>query len=368
MGWAEKLPSGKYRAVYRDADGRKRSAGVFPRKTDATRKATAAEQGERDMPTPAEGRRMTWGQFEEQWQAGRTVTPGTRKTDEPKLKLHVRPKWKDVELRNITPDSVQQWVAELTAKGLAPSTVTKCYRLLSSSMRSAVKARILVASPCQGITLPRVGPTPERYLEDDEYKAIRAPMDPFDQLALDLLIGTGMRLGEALGLHWESVDLERKEIRIEWAYDREGTKGFKAPKPSAARSVPIGDALTRQLKAHFKATGYGSPAKLPYQGSRKVRTGLVLAHIDGKPMNGDNLRHRFEAAARIAWVGKGKTRRKVGHVRLHDLRHTYASRLVRAGVPIQEVSRLLGHASITTTMRYAHLATTQWDSVRKALG
>ncbi|MFE7742606.1 tyrosine-type recombinase/integrase [Nocardia sp. NPDC057455] len=54
-------------------------------------------------------------------------------------------------------------------------------------------------------------------------------------------------------------------------------------------------------------------------------------------------------------------------VRLHDLRHTYASRLLERGIPIEDVSRLLGHASVTTTMRYAHRAKSRWDSVRAAL-
>lgn len=367
MGWAERIPSGKYRAVYRDAAGRKRSAGTFLRESDARREAGNAEVNERNTPTVAETRKITWGEFEEQWHAGRVVEPGTRKTDEPKLNKHLRPRWSTVELRAITSEDVQRWVADLSKSGLSPSTVQKCYHLLSSSMGAAVKARIITVSPCKKITLPRSGPTPERYLDDCEYKAIRAPMFELDQLLMDTLIGTGMRLGEALGLHWESIDFDRKTITVEWAWDRE-IRRIKAPKDSQRRTIPIGVNLATALKSRLDDDGFGNPAPVEYADRRKVRTGLVFHHIEGKPMDGDNFRHRFEAAVNIAYVGKGKGRRKVGHVRLHDLRHTYASRLVRAGVPIQEVSKLLGHATITTTMRYAHLAETQWDGIRKLLG
>lgn len=367
MGWAERIPSGKYRAVYRDAAGRKRSAGTFFRESDALREAGKAEVDERNMPTVAETKKMTWGEFEEQWHAGRVVEPGTRKTDEPKLNKHLRPKWTNVELREISSDDVQQWVADLSKLGLSPSTVQKCYHLLSGSMRAAVKARIIAVSPCQQIALPRSGPTPERYLSDEEFRAIRAPMFDLDQLLTDTLIGTGVRLGEALGLHWESIDFERKTVTVEWAWDRE-VRRIKAPKDSQSRTIPIGVKLAKSLKDRLDEDGFGDPAPVEYAGRRKVRTGLVFHHVEGKPMDGDNFRHRFEACVNIAYVGKGKARRKVGHVRLHDLRHTYASRLVRAGVPIQEVSKLLGHATITTTMRYAHLAETQWDGIRKLLG
>ncbi len=61
MGWAERIPSGKYRAVYRDAAGRKRSAGTFFRESDALREAGKAEVDERNMPTVAETKKMTWG-------------------------------------------------------------------------------------------------------------------------------------------------------------------------------------------------------------------------------------------------------------------------------------------------------------------
>ena len=365
MAWAEKLPSGRYRGVYRDASGAKRSAGSFARKPDAVREASAKELTEQSRPTRTDPK-ITWGEFEPLWHANRVVEDSTRRTDEPKLKHHVRPAWKDWRIRDIAADDVQAWVISLSAKGLSASTVIKCYRLFSGSMRAAARAKIIAATPCKDIDLPNIEPSPERFLKDEEYEAIRMSMDERDKLALDLMINTGMRLGEALGLHKESIDLERKTLAIEWAWDRE-MRRMKPPKDYERRDIPIGRHLAELLSEVIARDGLGVPAPVPYVGNRRVRSGLLLAHIENRPLNGDNLRHRFEASTRIAWVGEGKGRRRVGHVRLHDLRHTYASRLLRKNVSIQQLSKLLGHASVKTTERYMHLADSQWADVRRAL-
>ncbi|MBV7702355.1 tyrosine-type recombinase/integrase [Nocardia nova] len=370
MAWAEKRSNGRYSGVYRDAAGQKvRVPGTFANKQEAVRQASKKELEERDAPTPQGARNITWGEWESQWQSGRVVASSTARSDKGRLRDHIRPRWGRTLLRDITTDAVQQWVMELTRKGLAPSTVTKCYHLLSASMKAAYNARLVVANPCRGVTLPKPGPMPEHFLDESETDAIKVTLDEFDTLVFELLLGTGMRLGEAMGLHWESVNLRRRVVAVEWAYDPVAQE-MKAPKDYERRTIPIGSTLTKLLSEHQKQTGMGKPAPAPvkYPRTARVHTGLVLAHTDGRPFDPSNFRHRFNASVRIAYVGKGKQRHWIGETRIHDLRHTYASRLLENGIPIEEVSRLLGHANITTTMRYAHRARSQWDTVRAALG
>lgn len=187
------------------------------------------------------------------------------------------------------------------------------------------------------------------------------------RLIIDVLIGTGMRMGEAQGLHKEHIDLKRKTISIEWAWDK-AARRMKPPKDHEKRVIPIGDTLTKLLAAVIKRDGLGETAPVPYVAGRSVRSGLLLAHVDGRPFDADNFGKRFQAASRVTWVGEGDDKCRLGKVRPHDLRHTYAGRLVRAGVPIQQVQKLLGHASLRTTQRYASLADSQWESVRGVLG
>ncbi|MEC3952866.1 tyrosine-type recombinase/integrase [Nocardia sp. CDC153] len=366
MGWAEKLPSGRYRGVYRDENGNKRSAGIYTNKDVARRKATAKEDRERENPShpvPA----TTWMEWRPRWALLRTAEEGTQKIDNHRIDKHLAPKWNPWLLTEIHQPDVQEWVVELS-KTLAPTSVEKCYRLLSSSMKAARKAKLITETPCVDIDLPKPGPSPERHLEDEEVAALRDPLEPFDQLILDVLLGTGMRMGEAQGLHREHIDIKRKTISIEWAWDK-ATKRMKAPKDHERRVIPIGESLTKILAATIKKNGLGEPAPVRYvDDGRTVRSGLLLAHTDNRPFDQDNFRDRFQAAARVAWVGEGDDRRRLGKVRPNDLRHTYASRLVRAKVPLDQVQVLLGHASVRTTQRYARFGDSQWADVRRTLG
>ncbi|WP_280424645.1 tyrosine-type recombinase/integrase [Nocardia carnea] len=261
-------------------------------------------------------------------------------------------------------------MTQLTNAGMAPSTVAKVYYLFSKSMKQAALAKVVPVNPCKGIELPPIPPGPDRYLTDEEVSAIQASLDDFDLLIVDVLLGAGLRLGEALGLHWEHVDLKRREVTVAWSYDPVEHE-MKAPKDYERRTVPIGKGLTDRLRSHLATvSGLGRPAPEPvtYPKNARLHSGLVLAHVNGRPFDPSNFRHRWEASVRIAYVGKGRNRHQIGQVRLHDLRHTYASRLLEKNVPIEDVSRLLGHASVTTTMRYSHLRKSGWDAVRAALG
>ncbi|MBO0884131.1 MAG: site-specific integrase, partial [Mycobacterium sp.] len=359
-----------YRGVYRDSAGAKRSVpGTFARKEAATRQAGKMEADEREMPTPHGSSSLTWGEWEPQWQTSRSVADSTKRSDEGRLRDHVRPRWRKTPLRDISADSVQRWVTDLTNGGMAASTVAKCYYLLSASLKAAHNARVIPANPCRGVSLPKPGPMPDRYLDDREVAAIRKSLPTFDKLVFDVLLGTGVRLGEAMALHWEDVNLERQEVAIEWGYDPVA-QVMKPPKDHQRRTIPIGPGLSKVLAGQLASAGYGrrAPDPVKYPRNASVHTGLVLAHTNGRPFDPDNLRKDFNASVQIAYVGKGKQRHWIGHARLHDLRHTYASRLLDKSIPIEEVARLLGHANLSTTQRYAHRGKKQWDKVRAALG
>ncbi|WP_175427905.1 tyrosine-type recombinase/integrase [Rhodococcus pyridinivorans] len=362
MAYAEKLPSGKYRGVYRVA-GKRKSVGTFTRKSDAIRTAATAETAAHGLADS--GASITWGNWEPLWREKRLTGQSTQRTDEYRIARHVRPKWSGVCLEDITTADVQSWVSDMARSGMAPTSVAKAYYDLSASLKAAVKAGRLLINPCKGVDLPKPGPSPERFLTDDELDAIRSGLAGNDRFIFELLLGTGMRFGEAQGLHWESVDLDGQAIRIEWSYSTDA-KHLKPPKSHQARTVPIGDTLTRLLRERLENTNTQQPpAGIAYVGgSRKPHTGLVLAHVDGKPINAANFRHRFAAAVNSARVrGRG-----IGNVRIHDLRHTFSSRLVQANVPLLRVSRLLGHRDVSTTQRYAGFAETQDDRIRSVLG
>lgn len=373
MASVRQLPSGKWQARYVDAAGRHRSAGTWPNMKQAIGKAQAAEDKERESPTSPEAARMTWGEWEPRWLAARRVSEGTRLRDEGRLANHVRPKWRDVKLTAITAHKVQEWLRELEDTGLSASSVIKCFHLLSSSMRAAVQARLLPASPCRGVQLPKAGQTIDRMVDEDELRELLYELGTRDRLVIEVLVGTGMRLGEAQGLHWESVDLAHNTIHVARSWDSRG-RAMKPPKSWQQRTVPISQHLAQLLRDELEQRGPGRPAAVDYDPKVRARTGLVLPdHEDqAAPMDAARLRHRWESAFASAnsrlRKARGLDEDPIPWARLHDLRHTYASRLVRAGVPILAVKDLLGHQSVLTTQRYSHLASSQWDAVRQVLG
>ena len=351
MGWAAKYGK-RYRAMYRDSQGKMCSAGIYDKKRSAEDAANDAEAKSRGTVKES----STWSEWKDIWWQTRTVQPSTRTRDEGAISMHIKPRWGDELLENISKHDVQLWVTSLSPK-LKPTTVVKTFRILSGSLKAAVIAEHLSSNPCEGVKLPKPSPSPDRFLSDAECEALRKFLDEEWEILFDLLLGTGMRFGEGLALHWEDVDLQAGTIDVFWSFDRV-SRIIKSPKSGKSRRIPIGATLRAVLAARLEANGFGTPPDIEYVGSRKVRTGLVVGSLNERSWT-----YAWRAAVKVATVDG----RKVGSVRAHDLRHTYASRLAQKGVPLYEIQRLLGHSSTEMTARYARLLPNEFDVVRQAL-
>ncbi|OZD23868.1 hypothetical protein CH253_08405 [Rhodococcus sp. 06-156-3C] len=372
MAWAEQLPSGKYRGLYRTPDGSKRSVGTYSHKKQAVTAATLKEVEASKAANPTQA--MTWAEWEPLWWAGRMVGQSTLTRNKGAIDHHIRPRWGAVQLDQITHDDVQNWVALMVkpkkdgGAGVAANTAIKNLMILSGSLKAATIKGLIPKNPCTGIKQPKPGVMPERFLTDAETVALRKAIPQgIMQLFYDVALGTGMRIGEVQGLHWQSVDLDNHTVTVEWSWDRV-SRFMKPPKDEESRIIPIGPTLSAALADYLDQVGYGTPAPCEYIKGTKPHTGLVFAYVENRPLDDAKIRALFGAAVRVTNVGAGAKRKHIGHVRLGDLRHTYASRLVAQGIPLQQVQYLLGHASITTTERYAKLAQQWWKDVRKVQG
>lgn len=345
MPWTEKLPSGRIRGMYRTTAGEKRSVGTFDHAKQAFNEAAAAEAlvtkpGWRDPKAAKE----TWGNWCIEWWPTRDVAPGTLKVDAGRRDGRLIPKWGDVQLAAITRHEVKVWVAELRADGLAPATVQRIVHLLSASLTAAVDAEILPTNPAYRLRLSPAVNAKERYLTLDEQSRLLEQLDEgsVDRALVTLLLGTGLRWGEAVGLTVNRVDLERSMIRVAEVWDNKMRAVKNYPKGKRRRDVPIPAWVTNEIR--------------PLIGKRK--TGFVF-HIDGNVVDYSNWRNRTWTPA---LVDAG-----IDDLTIHDLRHTYASMLVQSGVSLEEIGRLLGHVSPLTTQRYSHLAKTPTAAVMAAL-
>lgn len=371
MGWSEQLPSGRWRACWRDELGQQRSTtrdphtgAVMTRRSHADRVAGDMESKNRRGEQIATGRAPTWGTWCSTWVKSRVVEPSTAAIDELRINRYLKPQWSGARVNRITRSQVQAWVKELDDGHLAPGSVEKVYRLFSASMTAAVMDESIPVAfnPCKGVKLPRIAPGHERFLTRAEVKAIAGKLNYPYNLAVLLAAGTGMRWGELAGLHWQRVDLGKSLIDIVETWDPTSNQIKAYPKGHNRRAVPVAPAMALSLGDALDKTEDGAQecGQEHARGGAKCRSALVLTGSQGAPLNGKNFGRRQWREACDA-VG-------IEAPRLHDLRHTYASWLVQDGIPLQEVQRLLGHASIVTTQRYAHLGVSQIDRVVAALG
>lgn len=358
MAWAEKLPSGKYRGVFRDALGTRRSAGTFSHKAKAERAAAAREEAaRRSMRKDPEGYKRPWGEWCNEWWPTRGVEASTLRQDEHRRRNHLDPRWSDVPIAAITRQDVKAWAAAMRKGGLGPESVKRAVHLLSASLVAAMDAEIIDANPAARLKLSGGAQAMERFLTHDEYDLLHEHLPTTgDQLVADLLVNSGLRWGEMAGLHWKRVDLERGVLRVVETYDEASGLMKAYPKGKRVREVP----LTPELVESFGAMRprLAEPCGVEHPVGRCPGP-LVFTTETGAPMRNSNW------AARV-WRPSVEAS-GVGHVRPHDLRHTYASWLLQAGVPLAEVGRLLGHVSPQTTQRYAHLAEVPRAAVLAAL-
>lgn len=359
MAYVRKLPSGKWQARYRDAAGIERSAGVYAHKREAVRKAEVAEDKARGTFWRSDdGRRQAWGTWaDEVWLPSRHVADATAKGDRLRLENHLRPKWGHVPVASITRTDVKAWAVELAKGGLGPSSVSKCVALLSASLSAAVDSELIEANPAHRLSLPKAPTDLERFLTRGEFDVLAFHMPTErDLLIVEMLAYTGLRWGELAGLHRARVDVGRQMIRVVETYNADANVMQSHPKGKKSRDVP----LPAFLAAKVSQIGYpGSTCGVKHKSGRCPGPLLIPAEKGG-PLRNQNWAGRvFRPAVRIA---------ALGHVRPHDLRHTYASWLLQNGIPLAELSRLLGHAQSTTTERYAHLAEVPSGAILAALG
>lgn len=367
MAWAEKLPNGRYRGVYRDARKRRQylygeDKKGYTQPAQAKREAAAKEVEARNpRARHPDGGKIPWGEWADLWWPTRKVAASTAKADKSKLETHVRPRWGEVALEEITRTDVQEWVDELDTTHLSASTIHKCFRLLSSSLKAAtlVEPRRLDTTPAKSIQLPVIGPTDERFLEREEFDDLVAMMpDPQSVMICRLLVGTGMRWGEMVALHRRHVDLKAKRVDIVAAYDAE-ENGIRYPKGKKKRAVPITDELVEQLREWMADRPVALKCGTRHLKGSSCSSDLVIPGVGGAVVDYYHFeQYVWRVAVSLAQLGK---------VTIHDLRHSFASWLIQADIPIDVVQELLGHEDLKTTQRYAHRGKTHWEKVRAVL-
>lgn len=262
------------------------------------------------------------------WLSRADVRDVTKESYERTVRRHVLPKLGRMELGELTPQTVQQWVDGIN---LSPRTVRYAHTLLRSALTEAVRMELLQQNPAQHVMLPRMQRADVRILTRPEARLLLANAGSWEAM-FALTLGCGLRLSEVSGL--QHKHLLPGVVRIEQSlrYVNGGMRLGPTKSKRSRRTVPI-PAYVVPLLPH------GEPDAFVF-------------NKQGLP--------RTNRSVQSAWYRT--CMRAAVRTNLHALRHTYATWLLQAGVPVVHVSRLLGHSSISTTVDvYGHIETETVD-------
>jgi integrase len=351
MASIKKRPDGAWRARYRDPSG-KEHAAHFDRKVDGERwireHAGAVDRGTWIDPA---GARRTVKEYAEQWRMAQMHRPTTAASAETLLRLHVYPTFGDRQLGSVRRSDIQAWVSGRIAAGLAPSTVRTIHCYLAAVFRSAVEDRLIPASPCSRIALPKGQPKRIEPMTTEAVERLAGEVPVRYRALIITAAGTGLRQGEALGMTVDRIDFLRRTLTI----DRQlvtmpGRAPYLAePKTQASsRVIPLPQVVVDALAVHLAAFRAGAG-------------GFVFTTEAGEPIS-------RSTASKYIWNPAAKRAGLAPGVTFHDLRHYFASLLIRHGESVKTVQARLGHASASETLdTYSHLWPDSDDRTREAV-
>ena len=230
---------------------------------------------------------------------------------------------------------------------LSTKTILEHHRLISTIMSQAEKEMLIQYNPAHRATPPKLERAEVDSFQPDELAKIleRLELEPIKWRTIThLLIITGCRRGEIMGLHWDAIDWKGQQLRIDRAllYTAESGVYEDTTKTGETRFVKV-PAETMQLLKEYRAYHHGLRLK---NGDRWIETEYVFTRDDGGVMNPDNV---------TKWLGSFAKKYELPPIHPHKFRHTMASLLICNGTDTLTVSKRLGHAKVsTTTDIYSH--------------
>ena len=231
---------------------------------------------------------------------------------------------------------------------LSDKTVLEHHRLISTILTQAEKEMLVPYNAAAKATPPKVEKHDPNYFQPEEISAILKALDtePLKwQLITHLMIVTGCRRGEIMGLQWEKVDFENNRVKIDKALVSSKSKGtyLGNTKTSDIRYLNLPAETMSLLRQHKREQLRLQLAN----GDRWQHTGFVFTTDEGRSMNPDSI---------TGWLHEFSRRHNLPHINPHAFRHTVASVLLANGTDVVTVSKQLGHASVTTTENfYSHI-------------
>jgi len=344
--------SWRYTLEYgRDSTGRRMQTGKagFPTRAAAQQ---SLQEVVRTLLVDVGVHSITVGEYLDTWLTGKhALKPKTISLYRDMANNYLIPHLGDVKLLELRAPHLDRMYAAITmgkrGRPLSPGTIRRVHAVLRSALNTAVRRRLIPYSPAEHIELAPENPKRPKPWSVGESRLFLDHVAT-DRLAplYELMLTTGLRRGEAIGLRWEDVDLEGSALFvIQQITEVHGRAVVGTPKTKrGTRLVPLDAETVSMLRRHREAQDLERVA----WGPAWNEAGLVFTREDGRLLRPEYATRHFQALA--AAMG-------LPAIRLHDLRHTHASLALAAGVEMKVVSERLGHSQISVTADlYTHVS------------
>ena len=346
------------------AEGRKQHTKSFRTKKEAqqflTETLAAIQQGVFREPS-----KVTFGEFlVERWLPAReqALRPSTFATYRGLVERHVVPALGHVQIQQLSADRLDRFYADLVAQGLATKTVRNIHVLLHRALTDAVRKNLVPRNVADAADPPKLNRADREEMKTwtpEQLRQFFAGIANHRLVAAYILAATtGMRRGEVLGVRWRDIDFNARRLHVQQTVlTVEYQIIIGRPKTlRGERKIALDDQTIQVLQSHRAA----QRREKQLLGDGYQDHGLVFAREDGTPVHPDYFSQTFDRTVKRLGLPK---------IRLHDLRHTHASLLLRDRVPIKVVSERLGHSNPAFTMTtYQHVLPGMQDDAAATFG
>lgn len=393
----------RWQVRWRDAAGEQQKENFAKRSQADTRAATIEADLARGLYVDPAAGRESFRAVAERWRTSAVHKGGTPSRVERGLRLHIYPTFGDRPIVTIRPSEVQAWVKD-RSQVLAPSTLRVTFAYLVTVMHTAVRDRTIAINPCAGIKLPEVRRPEIVPLHKDAVRALIEAAPPRYRAMILLAVASGLRQGEVFGLEVDCIDFLRKELTVRQQLitpdkdvdaDEDETPETYIGEPKtheSYRTVPLVGLAVDALAAHLQqypavVVDIEDRTDLRKPKRRKARMlftndhGVVLkraswSHVWSRmEVRANEALSKAYAEAYAVWVQRGRPKgQEPAQVRvpdgasMHDLRHFYASALIKNRESVKTVQRRLGHSKPSITLDiYTHLWPDDEDTTRAAV-
>lgn len=268
------------------------------------------------------------------------------------IKVRIIEPFNSVKLKNLTTMEIQNYMNQLQNENLTDKYISSIFKKFKAMLNKAVDLNIIRKNPCNNVVLPKSGNKKNIsvFTKEEQIKFVEQCKNDFYGKIFIFLLGTGMRVGEALALTWNDIIFEKEIIHIcKTAVDVNGKVVIhdKTKTPSGTRNIPISKKIKDLLTELHKE-----------QISDKNIYNLVFYDSNYEHINSSNLRWRIKFYCKKA---------NVPNLNVHALRHTFATRAIEQNINIKVLSTILGHKDISITLNtYSHaLAEFQKETLEK---